>query len=144
MGTRFGQLSAKNVLSARSAYRFYYGGGRRRFRLARRLGGDFGVCGVGTTNFMVARESMAFERNFQALATQGVGIWLGVQGFINMGVNMGMLPTKGLTLPFISYGGSALMFNCLAMAFVLRVDYENRSIKRGDYARKKAQQGRAQ
>lgn len=82
--------------------------------------------------FMVARESMAFERNFQALATQGVGIWLGVQGFINMGVNMGMLPTKGLTLPFISYGGSALMFNCLAIAFVLRVDYENRRLKRGE------------
>ena len=106
------------------------------------VGEEFGLLGVWVVIvafvvlvrkiFMVARESMAFERNFQALATQGVGIWLGVQGFINMGVNMGMLPTKGLTLPFISYGGSALLFNCLAMAFVLRVDYENRRLKRGE------------
>ena len=106
------------------------------------VGEEFGLLGVWVVIlafvvlirrvFIVARESMAFERNFQALATQGVGIWLGVQGFINIGVNMGMLPTKGLTLPFISYGGSALMFNCLAIAFVLRVDYENRRLKRGE------------
>ena len=116
------------------------------------IGEEFGLLGVWAViaaftllvykMFMVAREAMVFERNFQALAVQGISIWLGVQSFINIGVNMGMLPTKGLTLPFISYGGSALMFNCLAMAFVLRVDYENRCIKRGDYQRKNAQQGR--
>ena len=116
------------------------------------IGEEFGLLGVWAViaaftllvykMFMVAREAMAFERNFQALAVQGIAIWLGVQSFINIGVNMVMLPTKGLTLPFISYGGSALLFNCLAMAFVLRVDYENRCIKRGDYQRKGAQQGR--
>ena len=116
------------------------------------IGEEFGLLGVWAViaaftllvykMFMVAREAMAFERNFQALAVQGIAIWFGVQSFINIGVNMGMLPTKGLTLPFISYGGSALLFNCLAMAFVLRVDFENRCIKRGDYLRKNAQQGR--
>ncbi|MFZ1890651.1 MAG: FtsW/RodA/SpoVE family cell cycle protein, partial [Formosimonas sp.] len=65
-------------------------------------------------------------------ATQGLGVWFGVQGFINMGVNMGVLPTKGLTLPFVSYGGSAVLMNCLAIAFVLRVDYENRQLMRGE------------
>jgi cell division protein FtsW len=82
--------------------------------------------------FSIAREAMAFERTFQALAVQGLGIWFGVQGFINMGVNMGVLPTKGLTLPFVSYGGSAILVNCLAIAFVLRVDYENRRLMRGE------------
>ncbi len=115
------------------------------------IGEEFGLLGVWAVIgaftwlvykiFMVARECMAFERNFQALAVQGVAIWLGVQSFINIGVNMGMLPTKGLTLPFVSYGGSALLFNCLAMAFVVRVDYENRCIKRGDYERKGARRG---
>lgn len=106
------------------------------------IGEEFGLIGVWLVilafvvlvrrMFMVARESMVFERYFQALAVQGVAIWISTQAFINIGVNMGMLPTKGLTLPFISYGGSALLFNCIAMAFVLRVDYENRCIKRGD------------
>ena len=75
---------------------------------------------------------MAFDRVFQSLAVQGIAIWFGAQGFINMGVNMGVLPTKGLTLPFISYGGSGILVNCLAIAFVLRVDYENRRLMRGE------------
>jgi cell division protein FtsW len=58
---------------------------------------------------------------------QGIGIWLGVQGFINMGVNMGLLPTKGLTLPLMSFGGSGIVANCLALGILLRVDWENRS-----------------
>ena len=106
------------------------------------IGEEFGLMGVWAVvlaftvlvrrMFSIAREAMAFERTFQALAVQGLAIWFGVQGFINMGVNMGVLPTKGLTLPFVSYGGSALLVNCLAIAFVLRVDYENRCLMRGE------------
>lgn len=106
------------------------------------IGEEFGLIGVWTVIiaftilvrrlFSIAREAMVFDRIFQALAVQGIAIWFGAQGFINMGVNMGVLPTKGLTLPFISYGGSGILVNCLAIAFVLRVDYENRQIMRGE------------
>ena len=65
------------------------------------------------------------------LVAQGVGIWVGFQAFINMGVNLGALPTKGLTLPFMSYGGSAILINLVAVAVVLRVDVENRQLMRG-------------
>ena len=57
---------------------------------------------------------------FAGLFAQGVGIWMGVQAFINMGVNLGVLPTKGLTLPLMSYGGSAILMNLVALAIVLR------------------------
>jgi cell division protein FtsW len=60
-----------------------------------------------------------------------VAIWIGFQAFINMGVNLGALPTKGLTLPFMSYGGSAIMMNIVAIAVVLRIDAENRVLMRG-------------
>jgi cell division protein FtsW len=56
----------------------------------------------------------------------GIAIWIALQAMINLGVNLGLFPTKGLTLPFISYGGSSLMMLCVAMALVLRVDYEAR------------------
>jgi hypothetical protein len=59
---------------------------------------------------------VALERCIPALVAQGIGIWLGVQGFINMGVNMGLLPTKGLTLPLMSFGGSGIVANCVALA----------------------------
>jgi cell division protein FtsW len=62
---------------------------------------------------------------------QGVGIWIGFQAFINMGVNLGALPTKGLTLPLMSYGGSAILMNLVALAVVMRVDYENKVLMRG-------------
>jgi cell division protein FtsW len=62
---------------------------------------------------------------------QGVGVWIGAQAFINMGVNLGVLPTKGLTLPLMSYGGSAILMNLVALAMVLRVDMENRALMRG-------------
>jgi len=67
----------------------------------------------------------------QGLVAQGVGIWIGFQAFINMGVNLGALPTKGLTLPLMSYGGSAIMINLVAIAMVLRVDFENRQLMHG-------------
>ncbi len=81
--------------------------------------------------FLIGRQAVALERLYSALVAQGVGIWLGVQGFINMGVNMGLLPTKGLTLPLMSFGGSGILVNCVALAILLRVDWENRQLMRG-------------
>ncbi len=80
--------------------------------------------------FMVGREAMMRENYFAALVAQGIGVWLAVQAFINMGVNLGLLPTKGLTLPFMSYGGTGIVVNCVAVAVLLRIDAENRSIGR--------------
>ena len=81
--------------------------------------------------FAIGRQALALDRIYSGLAAQGVGIWLGVQSFINMGVNMGLLPTKGLTLPLMSFGGSGIVANCIALAVLLRVDYENRCLMRG-------------
>ena len=77
--------------------------------------------------FAVGREAMMREKYFAALAAQGIGVWLSVQALINMGVNMGVLPTKGLTLPFMSYGGTGIVINCVAVAVLLRIDAENRA-----------------
>ena len=82
-------------------------------------------------SFRIGREAAFFERNFPALLAQGIGVWIGVQAIINIGVNMGVLPTKGLTLPFLSFGGSGIVVNCIAAAILLKVDYENRRIARG-------------
>jgi cell division protein FtsW len=82
-------------------------------------------------SFGIAKESIANERYFAALLAQGLGVWIGVQGIINMGVNMGLLPTKGLTLPLLSFGGSGILANCIAMAIVLRIDFENRRLQKG-------------
>lgn len=81
--------------------------------------------------FEIGRQAVALERTFAGLVAQGVGLWIGVQTFINMGVAMGVLPTKGLTLPLVSYGGSALVATLAALSLVLRVDYDNRSLMRG-------------
>jgi cell division protein FtsW len=81
--------------------------------------------------FAIGRRAALLERSFGALVAQGIAVWLGVQAFINMGVNLGVLPTKGLTLPFMSFGGSALLANCVALAILLRVDCENRALMGG-------------
>ena len=81
--------------------------------------------------FAIGRQAAALERCFPALVAQGIWIWLGVQAIINMGVNMGVLPTKGLTLPMLSFGGSGIVANCVALALLLRVDWENRQMMRG-------------
>ncbi|MDR2092657.1 MAG: putative lipid II flippase FtsW [Azoarcus sp.] len=81
--------------------------------------------------FVIGREAIQLERYFPGLVAQAIGLWLGVQAFISMGVNMGLLPTKGLTLPLMSYGGSGLLANCLALGILLRVDWEVRMLKRG-------------
>ena len=77
--------------------------------------------------FAVGREAMMREKYFASLTAQGIGVWLSVQALINMGVNMGVLPTKGLTLPFMSYGGTGIVVNCIAVAVLLRIDAENRA-----------------
>ncbi|WP_343627578.1 putative lipid II flippase FtsW [Roseateles sp.] len=84
--------------------------------------------------FHIGRQAVALDRVFAGLYAQGIGIWMGGQAFINMGVNLGALPTKGLTLPLMSYGGSATVLNCVALAICLRIDIENRQLMRGGRA----------
>jgi cell division protein FtsW len=105
------------------------------------IGEEFGLVGVLlaiglflwlTRRIMhIGRQAIALDRVFAGLVAQGVGIWIGFQAFINMGVNLGALPTKGLTLPLMSFGGSAILMNAVALAIVLRIDYENRVLMRG-------------
>ena len=82
-------------------------------------------------SFEIGRQALALDRTFAGLVAKGIGIWFGAQTFINMGVNLGLLPTKGLTLPLVSYGGSGILLNCVALAVLMRVDYENRVLMRG-------------
>ncbi len=105
------------------------------------IGEEFGLIGVAcviglffwiTRRMMhIGRQAIALDRVFAGLVSQGVGIWMGFQAFINMGVNLGALPTKGLTLPLMSFGGSAILLNAVAIAIVLRVDHENRILMHG-------------
>ena len=107
------------------------------------IGEEFGLVGVLTLIIMflwitrrimhIGRRAVALDRVFSGLVAQGVAIWVGFQAFINMGVNLGALPTKGLTLPFMSFGGSAILMNLVALAVVLRVDYENKELMRGGH-----------
>jgi cell division protein FtsW len=108
------------------------------------IGEELGFAGVATVIFLffwltrrifhIGRQAIALDRVFAGLMCQGIGIWMGFQAFINMGVNLGVLPTKGLTLPLMSYGGSAILMNLVALAVVLRVDIENRALMRGGRA----------
>jgi len=100
--------------------------------------GVFGVCAVIALfavlvmrAFAKGRQAAFLDRQFPALAAQGIGLWVGMQAMINIGVKMGVLPTKGLTLPFLSFGGSGMVVNCVAVAILLRIDYENRKLMRG-------------
>ncbi len=105
------------------------------------LGEELGLVGVLTVvvlfywlikrAFEIGRQAIALDRTFAGLVAQGVGLWIGVQTFINVGVATGLLPTKGLTLPLMSYGGSALLSTIVAIAILLRVDRENRVLMRG-------------
>ena len=86
---------------------------------------------IVTRSFVIGRRAVLHERYFSALVAQGIGVWIGVQAIINIGVNTGMLPTKGLTLPLVSFGGTALVTTCCALAVLLRVDWENRQLAKG-------------
>jgi len=108
------------------------------------IGEEFGLIGVLvliglffwlTRRIMhIGRQAIALDRVFAGLVAQGVAMWMGFQAFINMGVNLGALPTKGLTLPLMSFGGSAILMNLVALAVVFRVDYENKLLMRGGHA----------
>ncbi len=98
------------------------------------LGVIFGFFWLTRRIFVIGRQAIALDRVFAGLMAQGIGIWFGGQSFINMGVNLGVLPTKGLTLPLLSYGGSGVLMNLVALAIVLRVDQENRQLMRGGCA----------
>ena len=76
--------------------------------------------------FMIGRIAENFEKYFSAYLAYGVGLVIGLQAYINIGVNMGVLPTKGLTLPFISYGGNSMIVYCILFGVLLRIEYENR------------------
>lgn len=105
------------------------------------LGEEFGFLGVTIViclfaylvlrMFGIAKESIQNKKHFAALMAQGIGLWFGLQGIINMGVNVGLFPTKGLTLPLLSYGGSSILMNIIALSIVLKIDHENRKNIRG-------------
>ena len=105
------------------------------------VGEEFGLIGVliviGVFLWLIrrimhiGRQAIALDQVFSGLVAQGVGVWIGFQTFINIGVNLGALPTKGLTLPLMSYGGSAILLELVGLAIVLRVDYENRLLMKG-------------
>ncbi len=87
-------------------------------------------CFIVIRALMIGRRAEKRERPFTAFLSYGLGIWLGLQAFINIGVNMGVLPTKGLTLPLMSYGGSSLIIMCAVISMLLRADYETRQFDR--------------
>lgn len=82
-------------------------------------------------SFEIGRQAVRLELVFSGLVAQGIGLWIGVQALINIGVAIGVFPTKGLTLPLVSYGGSSIVVTLCALALLLRVDYENRLLMRG-------------
>ncbi len=94
-------------------------------------------CFIVIRALMIGRRAERRERPFTAFLAYGLGIWLGLQAFINVGVNMGVLPTKGLTLPLMSYGGSSLIIMCIVISMLLRADYETRRFDRATPSEKR-------
>ncbi len=80
---------------------------------------------------MIGRQAQQLDRHFAGLTAYGFGLWIAIQFTVSIGVNCGILPTKGLTLPLVSYGGSSLLVNCIVIALLFRIDYENRMVKLG-------------
>ena len=76
--------------------------------------------------FIIGRVAESIKKYFSAYLAYGIGLIIGLQAYINIGVNMGVLPTKGLTLPFISYGGNSMIVYCILFGVLLRIEYENR------------------
>lgn len=127
-------------LGASLEKRFYLPEAHTDFILAV-IGEEFGFVGIlvligcyvwlVVRAFSIGKQARDLECFFGAFVAKGIGIWLGIQSFFNIGVNIGLLPTKGLTLPLMSYGGSAVMVMLVCMGLLLRVDYENRRVMRG-------------
>ncbi len=105
------------------------------------IGEEFGLLGMVVViglfywltrrAFEVGRQAVRLDSAFAGLVAQGIGLWIGVQAIFNIGVVTGLYPTKGLTLPLVSYGGSSLVITLCALAVLIRVDYENRLLMRG-------------
>jgi cell division protein FtsW len=81
--------------------------------------------------FLIGRQAQRLGQHFAGFMAYGFGLWIAIQFAVSMGVNSGLLPTKGLTLPFMSYGGSSMLVNCITIAVLLRIDYENRMLSVG-------------
>ena len=98
------------------------------------LGEELGLVGVITIvglfstlivrAFAIGEQAEQIGQRFSALVAYGIAIWFGFQSIVNMGVNMGILPTKGLTLPLMSYGGGSMIVMCSAIAVLFRINYE--------------------
>ena len=109
------------------------------------LAEELGLCGVllviglfsivVARGLVIAREAHKQSRSFAGFLAYGISLWLALQVSINLGVNTGVLPTKGLTLPLMSYGGSSLLISCVMFAILLRIDYENRAVSAGKFVR---------
>ncbi|HNY45379.1 MAG TPA: FtsW/RodA/SpoVE family cell cycle protein [Casimicrobium sp.] len=99
------------------------------------LVGVFGVVGAYAwltwRAFAIGKEARRLEQPFAALVAQGIGTLFGIQSLINIAVNMGFAPTKGLTLPLMSYGGSGMIASLVTLSVLVRVDWENRRLLRG-------------
>jgi cell division protein FtsW len=81
--------------------------------------------------FFIGKEAQYLGRHFAGFLAYGFGIWIAIQFMVSIGVNTGLLPTKGLTLPLMSYGGSSVLVNCIVVAILLRIDHENRLVALG-------------
>jgi cell division protein FtsW len=81
--------------------------------------------------FMIGRDAQLHDRAYAGFLAYGFGLWMAIQFTVSIGVNSGLLPTKGLTLPLMSYGGSSVLVNCIVMAVLLRIDHENRLAELG-------------
>ena len=79
----------------------------------------------------IGRESLMLEQRFRGFFALGIGFWIFFQGFVNLGMALGMLPTKGLTFPLVSYGGSSIIIMSATIGILLRIDHENRLFRIG-------------
>ncbi|HSW68803.1 MAG TPA: putative lipid II flippase FtsW [Gammaproteobacteria bacterium] len=79
----------------------------------------------------IGRQAQQLGRYFAGFMAYGFGLWIAIQFTVSIGVNCGILPTKGLTLPLVSYGGSSMLINCIVIALLMRIDYENRMVSFG-------------
>ncbi|MGX2947890.1 putative lipid II flippase FtsW [Frederiksenia canicola] len=105
------------------------------------VGEEFGLFGISVIVILllaltlralkISKQSLILEQRFKGFFAFGIGIWIFIQGFVNLGVASGLLPTKGLTFPLVSYGGSSLVIMAIAISVLLRIDHENRVEKIG-------------